>query len=86
MQQIQIDLSVNVDGKYTEDRYENIQVELSSEFNPNQHICATYLWSEEETEKGGLVLSSKPLIVDAHDDNYNRMWFKEGRFPFMVKV
>ena len=52
----------SVDEKYTEDRYENIQVELSSKFNPNQHICATYLWSEEGTEK--------PLIVDAHDDNY----------------
>ena len=31
------------DGQYVEDRYENVQVELSSKFNPNQHICATYL-------------------------------------------
>ena len=31
-------------------RYENIQVELSSKFNPNQHIWATYLWSEEVTQ------------------------------------
>ena len=38
--------SVN-DGQYIEDRYENIQVELSSKFNPNQHVCTTYLWSEE---------------------------------------
>ena len=74
---------VNV-GQYTEDRYENIQVELSSKFNPNQHICATYLWPEEETEKGGLDFSSAPLIVDANDDNYNRMWFKEGRFPINI--
>ena len=56
--------SVN-DEQYTEDRYENVQVELSSKFNPNQHVCATYLWSEEGTEK--------PLIVDAHDANYNKM-------------
>ena len=53
----------SVNEQYTEDRYENIQVELSSKFNPNQHICATYLWSEEGTEK--------PLIVDAYDNNYN---------------
>ena len=64
------------DEQYTEDRYENVQVELSSKFNPNQHDCATYLWSEEGTEK--------PLIVDAHDDNYNKMWFKEGRFPINI--
>ena len=69
-------LAVWSDGEYTEHRYENIQVELSSKFNPNQHICATYLWSEEDTEK--------PLIVDAHDDNYNKMWFKEGRFPINI--
>ena len=25
-----------------------------------------------------------PLIVDAHDDNYNKMWFKEGRFPINI--
>ena len=55
--------SVN-DKQYTEDRYENVQVELSSKFNPNQHVCATYLWSEEGTEK--------PLILDACDDNYNK--------------
>ena len=70
--------SVN-DGEYAEDRYENIQVELSSKSNPNQHICATNLWSEEETED-----NIKPLIVDAHDDNYNKMWFKEGRFPINI--
>ena len=67
--------SVN-DGEYTEDRYDHIQVELSSKFNPNQHIYATYLWSEEETEK--------PLIIDAHDDNDNKMWFKGGRFPINI--
>ena len=66
--------SVN-DRQYIEDRYENIQVELSSKFNPNQHVCATYLWSEE---------TDKPLIVDAYDDNYNKMWFKEGRFPINI--
>ena len=63
----------SVNEQYTEDRYENIQVELSSKFSPNQHVCATYLWSEEGTEK--------PLIVDAYDENYNKMWFKEGRYP-----
>ena len=67
------------DGQYIENRYENIQVELSSKFNPNQLICATYLWTEEETED-----KTKPLIVDAHDDNYNKMWFKEGRFPINI--
>ena len=66
----------SVNEQYTEDRYKNVQVELSSKFNPNQHVCATYLWSEEGTEK--------PLIVDAHDDNYNKMWFKEGRFPINI--
>ena len=60
------------DEQYTEDRCENVQVELSSKFNPNQHVCATYLWSKEGTEK--------PLIVDAHDDNYNKMWLRKVGF------
>ena len=67
--------SVN-DEQYTEDRYENVQIELSSKFNPNQNVCVTYLWSEEGTEKH--------LMGDAHDDNYNKMWFKEGRFPINI--
>ena len=66
-------------GEYVEDRYENVQVELSAKFNPNQHICASYLWTEEETED-----KTKPLIADAYDENYNKMWFKEGRFPINI--
>ena len=27
---------------------------------------------------------TEPLIVDAHDDNYNKMCFKEGRFPINI--
>ena len=64
-----------VKEKYIEDRYENIQVELSAKFNPNQHICVSYIWTEEESED-----KTKPLIVDTYDENYNKMWFKEGRF------
>ena len=68
-----------VKEEYVEDRYENVQVELSSKFNPNQHICASYLWTEEESED-----KTKPLIVDTYDENYNKMWFKEGRFPINI--
>ena len=56
-----------------------MQVDLSSKFNPNQHICASYLWTEEESED-----KTKPLIVDTYDENYNKMWFKEGRFPINI--
>ena len=24
------------------------------------------------------------VVVDAYDENYNKMWFKEGRFPINI--
>ena len=68
-----------VKEEYVEDRYKNVQVELSAKFNPNQHICASYLWTEEESED-----KTKPVIADTYDENYNKMWFKEGRFPINI--
>ena len=61
------------------ERYEKVEVELSDHFNPNRHVCPSYLWTEKETED-----KNEPMILNAHDDNYNRMWFKEGRFPINI--
>ena len=37
------------EGSCVEESYEKVEVELSDHFNPNQHICVSYLWTEKET-------------------------------------
>ena len=66
-------------GSCVQKRYEKVEVEWSDCFNPNQNVCASYLWKEKETED-----KNEPMILNAHGDNYNRMWFKEGRFPINI--
>ena len=59
--------------KYEEDRYGNLTLFTTSVFRPHESICATYLWTEENT--------CNIMESEAFDMEGNNMWFKQGKFP-----
>ena len=64
--------------QYEEDRYGNLNLFTTSIFKPHESICATYLWTEEET---GSIMES-----EAYDMEGNNMWFKQGKFPVNLQA
>ena len=65
-------------SKYEEERYGNLSLFTTSIFKPYESICATYLWTEEDT---CTVMESK-----AYDMEGNNMWFKQGKFPINLQA
>ena len=64
--------------KYEEDRYGNLSLFTTSIFKPHESICATYLWTEENTYS---IMES-----EAYDVEGNNMWFKQGKFPINLQA
>ena len=64
--------------KFEEDRYGDLSLFTTSFFKPDESICATYLWTEENKCS---IMESK-----AYDINGNNMWFKQGRFPINLEA
>ena len=61
-----------------ENKYENLAVNASYEYNPATSICATYLWTEDEGYPKDVVTAT------AYHTEGHKMWFKQGRFPIGV--
>ena len=58
---------------FVEDRYGNLSLFTTSYFKPHESICATYLWTEDNT--------CTKMESEAYDLEGNDMWFKQGKFP-----
>ena len=50
----------------------------TSIFKPHESICATYLWTEENT--------CNIMEGEAYDMEGNNMWFKQGKFPINLQA
>ena len=50
----------------------------TSIFRPHESICATYLWTEENT--------CSIMESEAYDMEGNNMWFKQGKFPINLQA
>ena len=59
--------------KYEEDRFGNLSLFTTSIFKPHESVCATYLWTEENT--------CNIIESEAYGMEGNNMWFKQGKFP-----
>ena len=59
---------------YNEGSYGTIDIRLTSVFDPNRNICATYLWSD--VSLSGPMFSKAWSLVDGEE-----LWFLQGRFP-----
>ena len=64
--------------KYEKDRYGNLSLFTTSVFIHHESICATYLWTGENTCN---IMESK-----AYDMEENNMWFKQGKFPINLQT
>ena len=64
--------------KYEEDRCGNLGLFTTSIFKPHESICATYLWTEENTYS---IMES-----EAYDMEGNNMWFIQGKFPINLQA
>ena len=64
--------------QYMEDKYENLEVKASYEYDPATSICATYLWTEDVGYPKDVVTAT------AYHTEGHKMWFKQGRFPIGV--
>ena len=68
----------NIFPQYMEDKYENLEVNASYEYDPPTSICATYLWTEDVGYPKDVVTAT------AYHTEGHKMWFKQGRFPIGV--
>ena len=68
----------NIFPQYMEDKYENLEVNASYEYDPATSICATYLWTEDVGYPKDVVTAT------AYHTEGHKMWFKQGRFPIGV--
>ena len=64
--------------QYVENKYEDLEVHTSYEFDPAKSICATYLWTEN-------VGYPKELVtVTTYNTEGYKLWFKQGSFPIGI--
>ena len=68
----------NIFPQYMEDKYENLEVNASYEYDPATSICATYLWTED------VGYPKKVVTATAYHTEGHKVWFKQGRFPIGV--
>ena len=68
----------NIFPQYMEDKYENLEVNASYEYDPATSICATYLWTEDVGYPKDVVTAT------AYHTEGHKMWFKQGKFPIGV--
>ena len=61
-----------------ENKYEDLEVHTSYEFDPAKSICATYLWTENVGYPKELVTATA-YITEGY-----RLWLKQGRFPIGI--
>ena len=61
--------------QYVENKYEDLEVHTSYEFDPAKSKCATFLWAEYVGYPKELVTAT------AYNTEGYKLWFKLGRFP-----
>ena len=61
-----------------ENKYEDLEIHTSYEFDPAKSICATYLWTENVGYPKELVTAT------AYNTEGYKLWFKQGRFPIGI--
>ena len=64
--------------QYVENKYEDLEVHTSYEFDPAKSICATYLWTENVGYPKELVTAT------TYNTEGYKLWFKQGRFPIGI--
>ena len=61
-----------------ENKYDDLVVHMSYEFDPAKSICATYLWTENVGYPKELVTAT------TYNTEGYKLWFKQGRFPIGI--